>query len=138
MSKISIFVLLFLSSATCQAKDLTIDDVYQSFNMRSIQSSYGQRLKYYCQSYLMEYFPAQFITEKTTSRITLDNDNSLWTISIIGKNRISVSNRMKGGTYNTIAEYDVAFNQKSSDWQAKETFIGIPTKCVNFNNERIK
>lgn len=136
MSRPSIFVLLFLSNTICQAKDVTIDDVYQNFNIRSIKSSYSQRLKYYCQSYLSEYFPAQFITEKTTSRITLDNNEDVWTIAIIGKNRISVANRIKSGTYNTISEYDVVFKHESSDWQAKELFIGIPTKCVNFRPEK--
>lgn len=136
MSRFSIFTLLFLSSAICQAKDVTIDDVYQNFNMRSIKSSYSQRLKYYCQSYLSEYFTTQFITEKTTSQITLDNNDDVWTISIIGKNRISVANRIKNGTYNTIAEYDVVFKDESSDWQAKEPFIGIPTECVNFRPEK--
>ena len=44
-------------SSIAQAKDLTLDDLYNNFNIRSIYSSFGPRLKYYCENYLSDYFP---------------------------------------------------------------------------------
>ena len=136
MSRLSIFLMLFLSCAFCQAKDLTIDDVYQNFNMRSISSSFGQRLRYYCQSYPKDYFPSQYVAEKKSTQITLDNNDDVWVLAIVGKNRISISNKIKTGSYNTVVEHDVFFNPEAADWRTKETFINVPPECVNYKPEK--
>lgn len=38
MNRIIALLMLIIFSAACPAQDLTIDDLYQSFNMRSIYS----------------------------------------------------------------------------------------------------
>ncbi len=115
-----------------QAKDLSIDDVYQSFNLRSINSSYGQRLKHYCQSYLNYYFPASSIIEKTKTTMTLESGNDLWVIAIVGKNKIKLTNQITKATYLTSNDYELVFNKGSADWRAKETFIDVSAQCVNY------
>ena len=73
MKRILSAMMLLSFCMPSQAKDLSIDDVYQSFNLRSINSSYGQRLKHYFQSYLKDYFPTSSITEKTKTKMTLES-----------------------------------------------------------------
>lgn len=115
-----------------QAKDLSIDDVYQSFNLRSINSSYGQRLKHDCQSYLKDYFPASSITEKTKTKITLESGNDVWVIAIVGRNKIKVTNQITKASYLTSNEYELVFNKGTADWRAMETFIVVPAQCGNY------
>jgi hypothetical protein len=115
-----------------QAKDLSIEDVYPSFNLRSINSSYGQRLKHYCQSYLKDYFPASSITEKTKTKMTLESGNDVWVIAILGKNKIKVTNQITKASYLSSSDYELVFNKGSADWRAKETFIDVSAQCVNY------
>jgi len=114
------------------AEELTIDALYEKFNMRSIRSSYGQRLKYFCQSYPKDFYPASAIVQKSATKILLSYDGDSWEMTIIGKNRIRIGNAMAPGTYNSTAEYDVEFNSKARDWRATETLIAVPEPCVDY------
>lgn len=125
-------VLLLSANASYAAQELTVDAAYDKFNMRSIYSSYAPRLKYFCQSYLKDFFSPKQIVAKTASELVLDNGDDVWTIKITGKNRISVANQIKTGTYNSVKEYDVYFNEASLDWRAKEAAIAVPGKCVTY------
>ena len=132
MKRILSAMMLLSFCMPSQAKDLSIDDVYQSFNLRSINSSYGQRLKHYCQSYLKDYFPASSITEKTKTKMTLESGNDVWVIAIVGKNKINVTNHITKATYLSSNDYELLFNKGTADWRAKETFIDVPALCVNY------
>ncbi len=132
-----IFLLLLMSANDSHATgELTIDSVYEKFNLRSINSSYGQRLKYFCQSYLKEFFPPKHIVAKTATELSLDNGDDVWTIKIIGKNKISVENLIKTGTYGSVSEYDIYFGTETSDWRAKEAVIEVQGKCVAYDPEK--
>lgn len=47
-------ILASLAFSSVGAEQVTTKDLYEKFNMRTIYSSYGQRLKYYCESYPKE------------------------------------------------------------------------------------
>ncbi|SDK37993.1 SH3 domain-containing protein [Microbulbifer yueqingensis] len=98
--------------------------------MRSIFSSYGQRLKYYCESYPKEYFSeAKFVSE---SRLELKEGDDIWTLTILSPKRIAISNQITSGTYNSAKEYDVVYSEDNDDWRASETFINVREGCKYF------
>lgn len=121
-----------LASQAGMARDLTVDELVDRFNLRSIRSSYGPRLQFYCESYLREFFTVQQRTRTAAGQIELDNGDDVWTITIVGPHRIGVSNRIRSGTYDAYAEYEIDFHPATQDWQAQETWIRRPTPCVQF------
>lgn len=107
------------------------DELYRLLNIRSFNSSYGPRLQYYCESYLKDYFPIEN-AKLSKDGIELSYGDDLWSISIISKNRIVISNKISSGSYNTIDEYIVHYDKKFEDWRSQETFIEVPGDCTHF------
>jgi len=56
-------IILILFSKMSLAKEITIDNFFNKFNMRSTLSSMGPQLRYWCGSYPSEFFE---IKEKRT------------------------------------------------------------------------
>ena len=108
---------------------LTTSALYQQFNMRSIYSSYGQRLKYYCQSYPDDFFA---VTEETDTTLSLRDGNNEWIFTIDSAKTITLSNRISSGTYNTQETHHLHFDSKHQDWRAGDILIPVPDDCVDY------
>lgn len=125
---------VFLLSATvANAQEPTLDDLYSKFNMRTIKSSYGQRLKYYCESYPSDYFPVsgkRIVADENILQLTAGEDS--WTIKLLSPDKIGIANSITSGSYDSFTEYDIHFDNDSGEWRADETFIEIGADCVNF------
>jgi hypothetical protein len=132
MKRSVIVAISLLVGSVAQAKDVTTDDLYASFNMRSIFSSFGPRLKYYCQSYPREYFPGAALKEKTATRLVLESGDDVWVLTIVGRNRVSVGSSITSGSYRSDKEYALTFDAAHSDWRASETLIEAPRNCAQF------
>ncbi|MCG2586306.1 hypothetical protein [Massilia sp. TS11] len=133
MHRLFASLLLLIANASTAAPQLTTDALYERFNMRSIHSSFSPRLQYFCQSYLKDYFlPAQ-IVKKTATELTVDNGDDVWTLKILGPNKISVENTIKSGTYRSSNTYALHFAEASADWRADEAALAVPPKCVQFD-----
>ena len=125
-------ILVLLSSQVFGAEQLTTEELYKKFNMRSVYSSYGQRLKYYCNSYPKEFFTekeAKFVSDK---RLELVSGDDVWVFTIVEPNVIYLRNQITSGTYNSGSKHELYFDAQSKDWKSKETYIDIPEDCVPF------
>ena len=119
-------------SSIAQAKDLTLDDLYNNFNIRSIYSSFGPRLKYYCENYLSDYFPEPVMISE--SEMILDDGDDVWQVEIIGSNTISITNDIRTGTYLSVEEYAVYFDETGGDWKSDETYIDQSSDCIKYSD----
>ncbi|HHX8579413.1 hypothetical protein ND926_00160 [Vibrio diabolicus] len=54
----SVALTLFAFSSNGE-EQVTTKDLYEKFNMRTVYSSYGQNLKWYCESYPREFFSTE-------------------------------------------------------------------------------
>lgn len=124
------------SQWTDSVNEITPLQLYMRFNMRTIFSSYGQRVKYYCASYPFEYFPKSQMYIKGGNTLVLDNGEDYWEISITG-GTVEILNQIRGGTYNSTSSYSVEFNSSSREYRAKETFIKKGGDCEIYVAEKI-
>ena len=133
MRIVTIVTTIALAPTPAFGQELTVEDLYNTFNMRTILSSFGQRLKYYCQSYPADFFAQDEVTmDQATKTLTLSSGNDLWEITILSDNAISVVNQLRKGTYNSYSEYSLHYDREAGDWRADKTFIARDKDCVDF------
>lgn len=109
---------------------ITPQDFYERFNMRTILSSVGPRLNYHCESFPFEFFS---ITEMTDDYLELEEDGyPQWYINFLGDNTIELFISVWGTTYRSNTEYRLIFDTETQQWRASTTFINIPDNCVPY------
>lgn len=130
-----IVLLILLCPGVVTAQELTLEEFYERFNMRTIFSSFGQNLKHYCESYPKEFLLKKkliFLSKKTLE-LGFYNDYLVWSVTIIGKNRIQLYDYIPSGTYRSTEDYEVFFDQEHQDWRTKITYIPIPQNCEKYD-----
>lgn len=105
--------------------------LYHRFNLRTIFSSYGQRVKYYCETYPFEYFSSEQMKVEDNTLI-LDNGDDYLTLTIQDDGQIGISNQISQGTYNTSENYVVNIGQEQ-DIRASETYIDKSPDCESYS-----
>lgn len=104
--------------------------LYETLNMRSFASSFGPRLKYYCESYMFEYFPLDGLHVDSPTQMTLVNDEDTWVIEILPDKRIRIENIISGqGSYYSSDELQVEAIMATNDVRAGLTWIEQRTDC---------
>ena len=75
--------------------------------MRSIYSSMGPQLKYWCGAYPSQFFEVE---EKNNNKLTLvRHGDHYWFISFKGDNKIKITEQITSGTYFTITDYELEY-----------------------------
>ena len=111
---LGILVLGLLWSNGVLANELNANSFFNKFNMRSIYSSMGPQLKYWCGSYPFEFFT---IKEKNNNSITLvRNDDHFWIITFLENNKIELINQITSGTYLTSHDYELKYISAMNEW----------------------
>lgn len=110
-------------------KEISFEEVYSILNLRSFYSSFGPRLQCVRASYLSEFFDRDSITNKGEWWY-LDQGNDFWSISITGKNNISMANTIKSGTYRASSEVFVVYDNELKEWRSIEASISPDDDCV--------
>ncbi|WP_051435617.1 lysozyme inhibitor LprI family protein [Shewanella fidelis] len=122
-----------LLAQVSEGKQISAKDFYQHFNMRTIYSSYGQRLKYYCESYPQDFFTTpEFISATKLEMVEGDN---IWTVSIAPDNRVTLGNQITSGTYHSVTSHRLYFDKNNNDWRTLQTFIAVPDDCVAYGTQ---
>ena len=82
--------------------------------MRSIRSSMGQQLKFWCGSYPSEFFT---IKEKNNSSITLvRNDDQIWTVTFLENNKIELIDQITSGSYLIEKVLELKYINDMNEW----------------------
>jgi len=129
----SILLLLTLIPFNVFATEITLNDIFEKFNMRTIYSSYGQRLKYYCGTYPKDIFlkgNAKF--NKKENKLELHSGSDIWVFKIEGSNKIFLNNKVTSATYDSGKEYAVKFDAKNNDWRVNKILIKEPKGCKKY------
>jgi hypothetical protein len=93
---------------------------------------YSDPLFLYCENYLSDYFPEPVMISE--SEMILDDGDDVWQVAIIGSNTISITNDIRTGTYLSVEEYAVYFDETSGDWKSDETYIDQSSDCVKYSD----
>ena len=111
-----IFILLFtlIYSNNVFAKEINFNSFFNNFNMRSITSSMGQQLKYWCGAYPSQFFE---VDEKNMEKLTLiRNGDHYWYIFLIADNKVRITNEITSGTYLTSNVYQLEYIDDIDEW----------------------
>ncbi|VAW71121.1 hypothetical protein MNBD_GAMMA10-1644 [hydrothermal vent metagenome] len=127
-----ILTLSAIISCNVTAGEIKLDDIYEKFNMRTIYSSYGQRLKYYCESYPKEYFSKENIKHIKGKKLELISGDDIWVFTIKGPNQLVLSNKISDASYNTLDEYTVYYDKDNNDWRANKILLKKSEDCVKY------
>jgi len=120
---------------TAQGLPPQLLEIYRNFNMRSIPSSFGQRLKFYCESYLDEYFAPEHIEDAGPTAFVLNNGDDVWRIEYLSDTQIRIDQTITSGSYRSSSEHTISYFPQSQDWRADETWIVHKSDCVTLNDE---
>ena len=133
----SILIIFLFFSKNSISKEITIDDFFKKFNMRSTLSSMGPQLKFWCGSYPSEFFK---IKEKMNDRLILvRNEDHFWDIIILDNNKVAISNYITSGTYDTKDVTQLIYmNEKSEWWDELSVNKGQLTNPEQSNCEKQK
>lgn len=121
--------ILILFPCLSFGQELTYESLYQRFNMRTIYSSYGQRLKWYCESYPVEFFNEKHIL---SDGMVLISGDDIWGFRIIDGATVFIENKIKNSTYDTTNQYSIHYDKDHEEWRASETLIHIDSECEHF------
>lgn len=132
---IYIFVLLFISVSCSYGASVTPQRLAQSFNLRTVYSSYAQTLKMYCLDYPTDYFEKKNI-KVTSNAVIFENNTRYLKLKILGEYLIEMTDVIKGRSYSTKSEYTVFYDDMNKDIRAKETYIDYEVEpCVPFTEK---
>ena len=136
MKKIFLIVLILLLSACSSKKPGTqIDssiwpyELYQKFNLRTIVSSYGNYLRYYCASYPKDFFKADNLYMPSTDKIVIYDLNKTLSFELVSKNQVIVTDQVNDSYYAQHL-YTIYYNEENDDYRADTFFIKQREDCV--------
>ena len=96
------------------ANELNTNSFFNKFNMRSINSSMGPQLKFWCGSYPFEFFE---IEKQNNQSITLiRHDTQIWTIKFSKNNKIELTDEITDGTYLTNNIIELKYINDINEW----------------------
>ncbi|WP_375172419.1 lysozyme inhibitor LprI family protein [Marinobacter sp.] len=116
------------------SKNLSPEAFVNKFNMRTIFSSYGPRLKYYCDTYPVEYF--SIINYVSETELDLYDGSDYWSVRFEEGNRIILYNRIRDASYRSQKSYQLVYFESLDEWRADETRNERLDDCEPFELER--
>ena len=68
----------------------------------------------------------------------LKSGNDVWTVTLLGENKVSIYNRILSGTYSDVSEYDLVYDKENDEWKSNEgIYIKKPQDCVPYKMESL-
>ena len=136
MKKIFLIVLILLLSA-CSSKKPGIEidtdiwpyELYEKFNLRTIVSSYGNSLRYYCASYPKDFFKADSLYMPSTDKIVIYDLNKTLSFELVSKNQVIVTDQVND-SYNAQHLYTIYYNEENDDYRTDLYYIHKREDCV--------
>ncbi|NQV29380.1 MAG: hypothetical protein HQ508_00705 [Candidatus Marinimicrobia bacterium] len=125
-ASLSAIILTFSFAGVSSAdQGITPSSLYDSFNLRSINSSIGPRLRAYCGDTLSEIqergWFGQAEVSMTNNGLSIETSEWHYSIKIVsesGQPAIEFTDNSKAGTYQHQATYSLEFDQRSGHWVA--------------------
>jgi hypothetical protein len=128
-------VLVFLLAACATGdqsekdnKQITPISFYNSFNMRSFSGSFGNNLRYYCESYPKDFFQISII-EENFLEISYE-EIIVWRINFKSHNTINIYDAVYSGSYRDHSIFDVIFDEDNQDWRRPGFYAPPEPDCI--------
>ncbi|WP_449287759.1 lysozyme inhibitor LprI family protein [Marinobacter salarius] len=137
---LTVILLLSLSPFAAQTvfadepKRISPEAFVKKFNMRTVVSSYGQRLKSYCERFPRDYFSTVHYVSDT--ELALYNGTDYWRVTFEGDNRVTLFNEITDASYESQKSFPVAYVDSLDEWRADEVKIQRVEDCKPFKLDR--
>lgn len=137
IGRTSLALLATLSlTSFAQAESLTVESLYEKFNLRTILGSHGPLLKSLCQSYPKDLFPADGLTRKSKSMLTMRRGTSVTTFQLLAGHKVKVRQTITDATYRSTSTYKLHFDASANEWRAGDIIIPVPKGCARDTPKR--
>jgi len=138
MKNVVLIALLFFFNA-CSDKHPGINppnaiwpyEFYNKFNLRTIVSSYSNKLKYYCASYPKDFFTKDQLYMPNTDKIVIYDLNNTLSFEIVSKNQVIVTDQVND-SYDAQHLYQIYYNEEHDDYRADLFYIKQRESCVPY------
>ncbi|MDF1882011.1 hypothetical protein JHD50_11995 [Sulfurimonas sp. MAG313] len=135
-------ILLLLLSACSDKKPGVIPpspiwpmEFYEKFNLRTIVSSYGNILKYACESYPKDFFTSDQLYMPNTSTIVIYDLNRTLTFEITSLSQVIVKDQMND-SYEAEHLYTIYYNEEHNDYRTDLFFIKKKKNCLYLGRKK--
>ncbi|MEZ0575887.1 hypothetical protein [Halodesulfovibrio aestuarii] len=122
------FAIVLALCCNAHAAKITPETIYTSFNMRTISSSLGNNLGYYCADYLSEIFSQETVSFNENT-LVIDSNKRYLRFVIVEDDTLMLYEKIKGGSYNAQSIITVSYDKQHRDFRGDETYIDMPSIC---------
>jgi len=105
-------------------------EFYNKFNLRTIVSSYANKLRYYCASYPKDFFRPDQLYMPNSDKIIIYDENRSLSFELISSNQVIIVDKVKD-KYDAQHLYTIYYNEEADDYRADTFFIKMRENCVN-------
>jgi len=106
-------------------------EFYNKFNLRTIVSSYGNYLKYYCASYPKDFFRPDQLYMPNAEKIVIYDLNRTLSFEIVSRNQVIVTDQVND-SYNAQHLYTIYYNEEHDDYRSDLFYIKPRKECVSY------
>ncbi|KAF1073885.1 hypothetical protein [Halodesulfovibrio sp. MK-HDV] len=132
---IFIAIMLLASVSSSYGASITPEKLIQSFNLRTVYSSYAQTLKMYCADYPKDFFDKKDI-KVTQKSVVFESKTRYLKLEILDEDLVEMTDIIKGRSYSTKSQHPVFFDEKNKDIRTNETYIDYEiVPCVPFTEK---
>ena len=132
-----IFVVLILFISACSDKKPGIvppapiwpTEFYKKFNLRTIISSYGNILKYACESYPQDFFKPDAFYMPNTSKVVIYDLNRTLTFESLSLSKVIIRDQVND-SYDGEHTYTIYYNEEHDDYRTDVFFIKKRENCI--------
>jgi len=136
----SILSLLLLFLSSCGVKEPGVEvnteiwpyELYNKFNLRTVQSRYSYGLQYYCASYPKDYFRPDQLYMPNTDKIIMENNETLLSFEFLTNNQVVLREETKDGTYKSSVIHTIYYNEEHDDYRVSVRYIKKHKNCVPY------
>lgn len=120
----------FCLTPFAQAESLTVESLYEKFNLRTIRGSHGPLLKSLCHRYPKDLFPADGLTRTSKSVLTMRRGASVMTFQLLAGHDVRIRQTITDASYRSTSTYKLQFDADAQEWRAGDIIIPMPKGCV--------
>jgi len=130
--------LVIFSSCSVKRPGVEVDteiwpyELYNKFNLRTVNSRYSNGLRYYCASYPKDYFRPDQLYMPNTDKIIMENNETLLSFEFITNSQIVMEEEEKDGSYKSRMLHTIYYNEEFDDYRASTRYTKKHEKCVPY------
>jgi len=113
-------------------------DFYEKFNLRTLVSSYGKSLQYYCASYPKDFFEEYEVRTANSTLLILENMDRRLSFEMVAYNQVIITDEVKENQYKAQSRYTFYYDEAHDDFRVDASFIKKNENCKVYKRGHFK